>query len=214
MNTLILLDCLPADTPADPLARRQAMTALRQRMARQAASQLMSLPVRHFAIDSDKPACLLLEGAPAPLGLAISHCGPWLAVAVSACRKLGLDIEHTGKPSQGAELAELLSADEAAWLAALPAGVLPHDPFWHVWTLKEALGKYHGRRWETPQQTRRIHQLGHYAAHLALPEHALLLAIAAAAPLDCRLQYGQGKAENVVPRTWPGSPPSTACQNT
>jgi len=74
-----------------------------------------------------------------------------------------------------------------------------------VWTLKEALGKYQGRRWETPQQTRSIHQLDHYAAHLALPDCGLLLAITAPAPLDASLQRAGGKASRVTLQPWPGS---------
>lgn len=202
MNTLILLDRLPDTAAQDSLARRQALTALGQQLALQAASQLMALPVRHFAIDSDKPACLLLEGAPAPLGLSISHSGPWVAAAVSACRPLGLDMEQTAHAGDADELAELLTPDEAAWLAAQPDGSLPGDPFWTVWTLKEALGKYHGRRWETPQQTRSIHQLDHYAAHLVLPDCDLLLAITAPARLEAKLQCGSGKAAHVSLMPW------------
>lgn len=205
MNTLILLDRLPDPLPQDGFAQREALKTLGRQLALQAASQLMSLPLRHFAMDSDKPPCLLLEGSPAPLGLSISHSGPWVAAAVSACRPLGLDIEQTGAASNPDELAELLTPDEAAWLAALPEGSLSGHPFWTVWTLKEALGKYQGRRWETPQQTRSIHQLDHYAAHLALPDCGLLLAITAPAPLDASLQRAGGKASRVTLQPWPGS---------
>ena len=205
MNTLILLDRLPDPLPQDGFAQREALKTLGRQLALQAASQLMSLPLRHFAMDSDKPPCLLLEGSPAPLGLSISHSGPWVAAAVSACRPLGLDIEQADAPCNPDELAELLTADEAAWLAALPAGSLAAPPFWTVWTLKEALGKYQGRRWETPQQTRSIHQLDHYAAHLALPDCGLLLAITAPAPLDASLQRAGGKASRVTLQPWPGT---------
>jgi hypothetical protein len=91
-------------------------------------------------------------------------------------------------------------------LAAQPASSLPAPAFWAVWTLKEALGKYHGRRWETPQQTRCIHQIDHYAAHLALPEHGLLLAISAPAPLDCKLQDAGLPAKRVALLPWAGNP--------
>lgn len=204
MNTLILLDRLPAP-PEDAPAQREALKTLGRQLALQAASQLMSLPLRHFAMDSDKPPCLLLEGAPAPLGLSISHSGPWVATAVSACHPLGLDLEQTTAPAPAA-LGELLAADESAWLAAQPAGTVPAPAFWAVWTLKEALGKYHGRRWETPAETRHIHQLNHYAAHLALPEHSLLLAISAPAALDCKLQYAGQPAKRVSLQRWPGYP--------
>ena len=204
MNTLILLDRLPA-LPDDTQAQREALKSLGRQLALQAASQLMSLPLRHFAMDSDKPPCLLLEGAPAPLGLSISHSGPWVAAAVSVCRPLGLDLEQTTAPAPAA-LGELLAADESAWLAAQPVITLPGEPFWAVWTLKEALGKYHGRRWETPQQTRCIHQIDHYAAHLALPEHGLLLAISAPAPLDCKLQDAGLPAKRVALLPWAGNP--------
>jgi phosphopantetheinyl transferase len=202
MNTLILLDRL-APLPEDAQAQREALKSLGYRLALQAASQLMSLPLRHFAMDSDKPPCLLLEGAPAPLGLSISHSGPWVAAAVSACRPLGLDLEQTTAPAQAA-LGELLGEEESAWLAAQPATSLPAPAFWAVWTLKEALGKYHGRRWETPVETRHIHQLDHYAAHLALPEHGLLLAISAPAPLDCKLQDAGQPAKRIALQRWPG----------
>ncbi|WP_147694586.1 4'-phosphopantetheinyl transferase family protein [Vogesella mureinivorans] len=202
MNTLILLDRLPA-LPDDTQAQREALKSLGRQLALQAASQLMSLPLRHFAMDSDKPPCLLLEGAPAPLGLSISHSGPWVAAAVSVCRPLGLDLEQTTAPAPAA-LGELLAADESAWLAAQPVITLPGEPFWAVWTLKEALGKYHGRRWETPAETRHIHQLDHYAAHLALPEQGLLLAISAPTPLDCKLQYAGQPAQRVSLQRWPG----------
>ncbi|MBP7580363.1 MAG: 4'-phosphopantetheinyl transferase superfamily protein [Vogesella sp.] len=205
MNTLILLDRLPDPLMQDGFAQREALKSLGRQLALQAASQLMSLPLRHFAMDSDKPPYLLLEGAPAPLGLSISHSGPWVAAAVSACRPLGMDIEQTAKPRDADDLAELLSADEAAWLAELPENSLPGDPFWCIWTLKEALGKYHGRRWETPQQTGSIHQLDHYAAHLALPDSGLMLAITAPAALDCQLQCGQQKAVRVKLQPWPGN---------
>jgi 4'-phosphopantetheinyl transferase len=156
-------------------------------------------------MDSDKPPCLLLEGASAPLGLSISHSGPWVAAAVSVCRPLGLDLEQTTAPAPAA-LGELLGEEESAWLAAQPAGSLPAPAFWAVWTLKEALGKYHGRRWETPAETRHIHQLDHYAAHLTLPEQGLLLAISAPTPLDCKLQYAGQPAKRVSLQRWPGYP--------
>jgi len=203
MNTLILLDRLPDPLPDDELARREALKTLGRQLALQAASQLMSLPLRLFAMDSDKPPCLLLEGNPAPLGLSISHSGPWVAAAVSACRPLGMDIEQCSLPGDSKALAELLSPAEAAWLAARPAGSLPADPYWTIWTLKEALGKFQGRRWETPQQARHIHQLDHYAAHLALPAHGLLLAITAPAPLDCRLQDGKHGPTQLTLQPWP-----------
>ena len=203
MNTLILLDRLPDPLPDEGLTRREALKTLGRQLALQAASQLMSLPLRHFAMDSDKPPCLLLEGSPAPLGLSISHSGPWVAAAVSACRPLAMDIEQTTARDH-AGLGELLSAEEAVWLAAQPASSLPGDAFWAVWTLKEALGKYHGRRWETPQQTRCIHQVDHYAAHLALPEQGLLLAISAPTVLDVQMQLGRHKAERVALVPWPG----------
>lgn len=204
MNTLILLDRLPEPLADEGFTRRDTLKTMGRQLALQAASQLMSLPLRHFAMDSNKPPCLLLEGTPAPLGLSISHSGPWVAAAVSACRPLGMDIEQTGRPYDDDALPELLAPDEAAWLKALPPASLAADPFWTTWTLKEALGKYQGRRWETPQHTQSIHQLSHYAAHLALPEQGLVIALTAPAPLDAALQLGQSKSARIKLVPWPG----------
>lgn len=196
MSTLIVLDCLPsADTPD-----RQALSSLARSLALHAASQLMHLPLRSFSMDPDAPPCLLLEGRPAPLGFSVSHSGAWVAVAVSASRPLGLDLEHCRHALPG-ELDELLSPAEAAWLRQHQPAQSEAERFYHAWTLKEALGKCYGRHGEGHSPL--LHRVHGYAGHLALPEHELLLAICAPARLHCKLQLGSRPASVVALNAWP-----------
>jgi 4'-phosphopantetheinyl transferase len=81
----------------------------------------------------------------AALRFSLSHCGPWLLVAVAVGVQPGVDLEATRPRPNAARLARrYFDADEAAELLALPAAARELR-FYQGWTAREAVLKAVGR---------------------------------------------------------------------
>ena len=79
----------------------------------------------------DLPGC-------ADVGFSLSHSGHWVACAVSATTRLGLDVELIDASRNIDELAaQAFDAERQAWLAARPASDRPRD-FYRMWSAAEA----------------------------------------------------------------------------
>jgi 4'-phosphopantetheinyl transferase len=112
---------------------------------RQALGQLLGVPAQCLTvIERTGQAPLLdLPGSVIP-GFSISHTGNWVACAVSASTKLGLDIECIDATRDIPALAaQAFDADQRAWLAARPESTRMRD-FYQMWSQAEARIKLGG----------------------------------------------------------------------
>lgn len=74
----------------------------------------------------------------ADVGFSLSHSGDWVACAVSATARLGLDVERLDATRNIDELAaQAFDAEQQAWLAGRPAAERLHD-FYQLWSAAEA----------------------------------------------------------------------------
>ncbi|MES2018978.1 MAG: 4'-phosphopantetheinyl transferase superfamily protein [Pseudomonadota bacterium] len=105
-------------------------------LARQMLGPLLGVAPRTLQIDDRIGQAPQLTGHAA--AFSISHSGPWVACAVSACGALGLDIELRD-PARDIDALAAQSFDAAtcAWLAARPAHTRLHD-FYVLWSTHEA----------------------------------------------------------------------------
>lgn len=79
-----------------------------------------------------------------PLRFNLSHTDGLVLLGVTLERDLGVDVEHTGRPSQTVELAaDVFSPVENAELLALPESARRRR-FFELWTLKESYIKARG----------------------------------------------------------------------
>ena len=110
-------------------------------LARMALGQVLGVPARAVVLEEQVAGAPLL-GAP-PLknfdgGFSISHSGRWVACAVSARTRLGLDIELRDPGRDLAALAaQAFDAHEVAQWQAL-AAARRVDGFYRLWSEKEA----------------------------------------------------------------------------
>jgi 4'-phosphopantetheinyl transferase len=74
----------------------------------------------------------------AEVGFSLSHSGHWVACAVSATSRLGLDVELIDASRNIVELAaQAFDAEQQAWLAARPVADRLRD-FYQLWSANEA----------------------------------------------------------------------------
>jgi 4'-phosphopantetheinyl transferase len=120
-----------------PGRRRQFLAG--RALARQALGQLLGMApqaVRFVERPGDAPL-LALPGLE-QVGFNISHSGRWVACAVSATMRVGLDIEVIDSSRNLEELAaQAFSVQQQAWLAARPDDTRAHD-FYLLWSAAEA----------------------------------------------------------------------------
>ncbi|PXX47559.1 4'-phosphopantetheinyl transferase family protein [Undibacterium pigrum] len=108
-------------------------------LLRQALARLLDMSATELElIEQAGNAPRLVRPELSDAGFSLSHSGPWVACAVSASTKLGLDIEMLNPERDFSALAlQAFNADENAWLAQQDAGNRLHD-FYQLWTTKEA----------------------------------------------------------------------------
>ncbi|MES2039443.1 MAG: 4'-phosphopantetheinyl transferase superfamily protein [Pseudomonadota bacterium] len=108
-------------------------------LLRQALSSLLGLPATELElIEQPGNAPRLNNPELTHAGFSLSHSGSWVACAVSATSKLGLDIELLNPDRDFSALAlQAFNANENAWLAQQDADNRACD-FYQLWTAKEA----------------------------------------------------------------------------
>lgn len=124
-------------------AQRLRQFVIGRVLARMALGQVLNVPARAVVLEEQVAGAPLLA-APAPAvkgfegGFSISHSGRWVACAVSAHTRLGLDIELLDASRDlDALAAQAFDAQEIAWWQALPAA-RRIDGFYRSWSEKEA----------------------------------------------------------------------------
>ena len=175
---------------AEEASRLQAMSApVRRRsflaghwLARALAADWLQADVARIALhrhDDGRPR-LLVDDAPSPLSISLSHSGDWLACAIAEV-PVGIDVELPHRPRDLHALARFAFApEEAERLLQLPEPARA-AAFHELWTLKEARGKRTGEGL-LPAQSRRVSTLPSDAGEAeatswALHDGALALAI-------------------------------------
>ena len=134
----------------DEAGRLQAMTSpVRRRsflaghwQARELAADWLQLDPRRIALHrhEDGRPRLLVDGAPSPLSLSLSHSGDWLAIALATV-PVGIDVELPRRQRDLHALARFtFSPEEVARLDGLEDAAYS-GAFHRLWTLKEARGK-------------------------------------------------------------------------
>ena len=137
----------------DEAGRLQAMTSpVRRRsflaghwQARELAAEWLQLETRRIALHrhEDGRPRLLVDGAPSPLSLSLSHSGDWLAIALATV-PVGIDVELPRRQRDLHALARFtFSPEEVARLDGLEDAAYS-GAFHRLWTLKEARGKRMG----------------------------------------------------------------------
>lgn len=134
----------------DEARRMQAMTSTTRRRsflaghwrARELAGDWLQIDPRRVALhrhDDGRPQ-VVVDGAPSPLSLSLSHSGDWLAIALATV-PVGIDVELPRRPRDLDALARFaFSPEEVERLHGLPEDARAHA-FHVAWTLKEARGK-------------------------------------------------------------------------
>lgn len=118
--------------------QRQQQFVCGRRLLRQALSQLLLLPVSAFELQEQpqqapKIISPALKNAP---GFSVSHSGNWVACAVSATARLGLDIEFLDATRELTKLSrQVFDVDEQAHWHAHPDKLLN---FYQTWSTQEA----------------------------------------------------------------------------
>lgn len=84
-------------------------------------------------------------GAAGGIGFSASHAGDWMLVAVARGLQPGVDLERlVPRPNALAIARRYFTAEEAAWLEALP-GPAREQLFYRLWVAREAVLKAIGR---------------------------------------------------------------------
>ena len=148
----------------DEANRLQAMTSpVRRRsflaghwQARELAADWLQVEARRIALhrhDDGRPR-LVVDGAPSPLSLSLSHSGDWLAIALATV-PVGIDVELPRRPRDLDALARFtFSPEEVERLRGVPDAERA-QAFHVAWTLKEARGKRIGEGL-LPGRSRRV----------------------------------------------------------
>ncbi|MBC3919843.1 4'-phosphopantetheinyl transferase superfamily protein [Undibacterium sp. CY18W] len=118
---------------------RQRQFLLGRILLRQSLSQLLDVPVSALQLTECPGNAPQLDFPVCPdLGFSLSHSGNWVACALSASTRLGLDIELLNPDRDFSALAlHAFDAAENAWLQQQDAGNRMHD-FYRLWTSREA----------------------------------------------------------------------------
>jgi len=140
----------------------------------------------------------------------LSHTDGLVAVAITAGREVGVDVEDTRRRGRTVELADrFFSPEEVTALRALPAGAAQRDRFFRLWTLKESYIKARGQGLAIPLAGFRftLDEPGATINFSARPgvdpdptrwrfvglrptrRHQLAVAVASAAPLRVRVRW-------------------------
>lgn len=120
-----------------PGRRRQFVAG--RALLRQSLGQLLGMPPATVPlVEQPGNAPLLDLSDSAEVGFSLSHSGHWVACAVSATSRLGLDVERIDA-SRSIELlaAHVFNAEQQAWLASRPAANRPQN-FYMLWSATEA----------------------------------------------------------------------------
>jgi 4'-phosphopantetheinyl transferase len=116
-----------------------------------------------------RPGLAAHHGIPA-LRFNISHTRGLIALAVSAGRALGVDVEQVAARAGASGIANhFFSSTEAAALAALPQEQR-HERFFEYWTLKESYIKARGRGLSLPLDQFSFHFPDSQAVHISFGE--------------------------------------------
>jgi 4'-phosphopantetheinyl transferase len=120
-----------------PLRRRQFLIG--RILLRQALGKLLGVPAATVELVEQPGNAPRLAWPDSALpGFSLSHSGPWVACAVSADTKLGLDIEQIDPARDVLALAaQAFDQDEIAWLCARPDASRMRD-FYQLWSTREA----------------------------------------------------------------------------
>lgn len=145
-------------------SRLQAMSSPARRhsflaghwLARRLAADWLLVDMARIALhrhDDGRP-CLLVDGAPSPVSLSLSHSGDWVAVAL-ATMPVGIDVEVSRRERDFVALARFaFSPGEAERLLRMDQAQRA-GAFRVLWTLKEARGKRSGEGL-LPARARRV----------------------------------------------------------
>lgn len=125
--------------------RDRTLALLARGMVRTVLASYLDCPcseVQFAANDFGKPT---LPGHAPPLRFNLTHSRGAVALAVSARREVGIDVEERRRSVEYLALAErFFAAPESRHLRSVPSEQLP-DAFFAIWTLKEAFVKGIGR---------------------------------------------------------------------
>lgn len=133
-------------SPGEAQRYRQFVRPLRQRqfligrvLLRQALGKLLGAPAASVKLIEQPGNAPQLDWPDrSGVGFSLSHSGPWVACAVSAETRLGLDIEVIDPARDLPALAEqAFDPDQNAWLNARPDASRVSD-FYRLWSAKEA----------------------------------------------------------------------------
>lgn len=148
----------------DEAARLQTMSAPARRrsflaghwLARALAADWLQADVARIALQrhADGRPQLLLDGAPSPLSISLSHSGEWLACAIADV-PVGIDVELPRRVRDLHALARFVFAQEEAERLQAMDEARRSAAFHVLWTLHEARGKRTGSGLQ-PEQSRRI----------------------------------------------------------
>lgn len=128
-------------------------------LARRLAADWLQADVARIALHrhADGRPQLLVDDAPSPLSLSLSHSGDWLACAIASV-PIGIDVELPRRTRNLQALARFAFApEEVERLLSVSEQERP-AVFHMLWTLKEARGKRTGEGL-LPEQSRRINTL-------------------------------------------------------
>lgn len=142
-SQLAVLDDDERSRAARFLRREDAMRHAATRAAlREALAQRLGRPahtLRFGRDDAGRPR--LVEAFDTPLDFNVSHSGAYALIALSATRRVGIDIESRRERFDWRSVAgSVFGPDEVAYLESLP-DTLHCDAFYDAWTAKEALVK-------------------------------------------------------------------------
>jgi 4'-phosphopantetheinyl transferase len=119
-----------------PARRRQFLAG--RLLARLALGQVLEREPQSIRLEDRPGLAPLLVSPAAAAGFSISHSGRWVACAVSASAKVGLDIEVVDAARDiDALAAQAFDEDRRAWLAARPPETRLRD-FYGLWSRAEA----------------------------------------------------------------------------
>lgn len=114
-------------------------------LLRRAAGGCLSVAPAQLRVDRTCPRCGAQHGKPhlpdhPGVDVSVSHAGEHVAVALARGPRIGVDVELIRDIDVGALARSAFSSDEAAQLAALPAGERT-AAFYRLWTRKESIVK-------------------------------------------------------------------------
>lgn len=131
-------------TPAGA-SRQEARVAIRQAVS-EALAQLLAVPAAHIAVASASGSAprMLVDGAPAGIGLSISHAGGMSVAALRRNGPVGIDLMEVEEVMDWARVAlDYLGMATACRLASLAPCERPLA-FAQAWTAREASLKLQG----------------------------------------------------------------------